>query len=129
MPNNIIMADPKWPTDIITGTATVSEDRKITIPLKSDKRNFVTIPDYSDEETPSALGSIVVSHIRQDYLSDTRVYYTKVTNWGVTPPQLTASILYTSSVNETSDSITITGSNGNSTGLLIPGQKVRYFVW
>lgn len=128
MPNNIIMADAKGPTDILTGSATVSTDKKITIPLEPDKKNFAVFPDYSDEETPSSLGAVVSCLFRLDYLSDTRCYYAKTTSWG-TPPTQAIGTMPTSFVVETSNSITMTCSNGNPTGLLVPGKTARYFVW
>lgn len=128
MPNNIIMADAKGPTDIVTGSATVSTDKKITIPLETDKKNFAVFPDYSDEETPSSLGVVVSCIFRLDYLSDTRCYAAKTAAWG-TPPTEAIGALPTGFVAETSNSITVTCSKSNTTGLLVPGKTARYFVW
>lgn len=126
--SNIIMADAKGPTDIVIGTSTVSTDKKITIPLDGEKKNFAIFPDYSDEDTPSSLGAIVSCLFRLDYLSDTRCYSVKTTSWG-TPPAEGTGAVPTAFVAETSNSITITCNNGNTTGLLVPGKTARYFVW
>ena len=128
MPNNIIMADAKGPTDIVIGSATVSTDKKITIPLETDKKNFAVFPDYSDEATPSSLGVVVSCIFRLDYLSDTRCYAAKTTAWG-TPPTEAIGAVPTILVDETSNSITVTCNNSNTTGVLVPGKTARYFVW
>ena len=124
----IIMADAKGPTDIVTGTATVSTNREITIPIEADKKNFAVFPDYSDEETPSSLGVVVSCLFRLNYLSDTECYAVKTAMWE-TPPIEAIGAIPTVFVIETSNSITMKCKNANTTGLLVPGKTARYFVW
>lgn len=112
--------------DVLTGTAIVDEEKKVTIPLTETKKNFMAAQDL--ESASSADGALVPVMFRVNWASSERVYRTRVVTWSTTPT-LDVSTTPAAFVTETPDSITIRCTNSNTTGLLIPGAAVRYIVW
>ena len=111
--------------DVASGTS-VAVNRSMVIPKVAGKSNFFACVDgdsaYINE-------GAALAAFRLAWLSATGVYSTKVTNPGITPPQVATIPHNAIYVTETVDSISIEFPNENTVGKLPNGTTVRYMWW